>query len=147
MSACKFLFSHNMPSSKGKILGTFRYASIEWALRNLPDDLGSLISRMALGLEEPRVTYRHLILNPSERFGPDWHCDGQQKEDEIHRLWTWGGPPTLGKNGEVLLSGNVWEYSGTFLHKGQAVHRPTLRTIIRVSQTKMICRNLWQFGR
>lgn len=125
-------------------MGSFRYASMGFACRNLPLDIVLLIEAMSEGIEDPRITYHCQVLDSGERFGHGrWHCDGREEPEEVHRLLTVGGKPTLGKNGQELYSGTVWEYSGAFEHKAQPVTETCMRLMIRVSKTAMKYRNHW----
>jgi len=142
------------PSLEGLPIGSFRYASQAFVRRNLPAHMVDLFEKMSEGIEEPRLTYHfrflwkiaaeeHGRINKS-RFGHGrWHCDGREDPDEIHRLLTIGGVPTLGRDGTVLHAGTVWEYSGAYEHRAQAVEESCWRLMMRVSETNMIYRNHW----
>ena len=41
--------------------------------------------------------------------------------DEIHRLVIFGGESTLGIDGRELFTEHLWEFSGDYIHKSQAV--------------------------
>ena len=126
-------------------MGTFRYASLAFAQRNLPPEVVEVIERMAEGLTAPRVTYRFLPLKKGEATGNlDWHCDGQQKATEIHRLLCIGTEDTEGHD-RILERGFVWEYDGSYLHRPAPTEKEeTTRLLLRVSQTEMLTRNFWQ---
>lgn len=129
----------------GAPAGTFRYASLSFARNNLPADVLAVLETMALGLVEPRVTYRYVALLQGKALGnPDWHCDGQQKLEEVHRLLCLGTEDTEGYGGTILTRGWVWEYDGAYLHRPLPTDEPsTMRFLLRVSQTKMLPRNYW----
>jgi hypothetical protein len=128
-------------------VGTFRYTSLGFALLNVPLDVCRVVQRMAEGLAEPRVTYRYVSLRKGEALGNlGWHCDGQQKETEIHRLLCIGPEGTMGEGDVLLQSGMVWEYDGHYSHRPIRASQDTMRFLLRVSQTKMPVRNFWSVG-
>lgn len=132
------------PSLEGLPIGSFRYASQAFVRRNLPTHMVELFEKMSGGIEEPRLTYHFRFLEPEGRFGHGrWHCDGREEPDEIHRLLTIGGVPTLGRDGTVLHAGTVWGYSGAYEHRARAIEESCWRLMLRVSETNMIYRNHW----
>lgn len=139
------------PSLEGLPIGSFRYAELRFPRRTLPPEIVELFEKMSEGIEEPRLTYHFQHLEVGGRFGHGrWHCDGREEPDEIHRLLTIGGEPTIGlpqslKGSEqiALHAGTVWEYSGAFLHRAQPVKESCWRLMMRVSKTNMLYRNHW----
>ena len=141
-SAIKLQEYTNIPSDIP--IGQFKYSSLSFAYRHLPDTLYPLLKIMTEGLINPRITYRYSYLLKGEGFGHcKYHLDGLEKPDEIPRLITQGGLPTLGENAQVLTANNIWEFSGTYSHRAQPTDRDTWRLMIRVSQTAMKYRNHW----
>lgn len=126
-------------------MGTLRYASKAFAKHTLPPEIMSVVDRMAKGIACPRITYRYEFLRSGEMFGHGrMHYDGREEEDEVHRLLTIGGVPTLGGDNQILRAGTVWEYSGRYLHQARPVEEDTMRLLIRVSRTSMLYRDHWQ---
>lgn len=100
---------------------------------------------MSDGIVKPRITYILKDLIAGERFGHgQWHKDGFGTEDEIHRLLTFNGNPTEGRDGTVLSQGRVWEFSGDYEHRAVKTDRDCLRLLIRISQSKIPFRNRWE---
>lgn len=142
----KQLFSVR-PDLVGLPYGKFMYASRGFASRNLPEHLLEIVEKMAEQIPAPRVSYQFKLLQTGEKFGHGrMHCDGRQTEDELHRLLTVGGVPTLGEDGTVLSEGTVWEYSGRYRHQARPVAEDTFRLLLRVSKTQMPFRDHWIFS-
>ena len=142
MSAKAIFQAH--PSLEGLPVGSFRYSELRFVQRSLPPEIVALFEKMSDGIKEPRLTYHFRFLEPEGRFGHGrWHCDGREEPEEIHRLLTIGGVPTLGRDGTVLHAGTVWEYSGAYRHKARPVKDSCWRLMMRVSKTNMIYRNHW----
>ena len=132
------------PSLEGLPIGSFRYAEMRFIRRSLPPEIVELFEKMSEGISEPRLTYHFQHLETGGRFGHGrWHCDGREEADEIHRLLTIGGVPTLGEGGAVLHAGTVWEYSGAYKHRARPVKDSCWRLMMRVSKTNMMYRNHW----
>jgi hypothetical protein len=132
------------PDLRGLPMGSFHYACRQFAQRHLPEEIMDLFGRMSEGIEEPRLTYHLRFLRPKERIGHGrWHCDGREDPDEIHRLLTIGGVPTLGHGGAVLHAGTVWEYGGAYRHMARPAEKLGIRLMMRVSKTSMFYRNVW----
>lgn len=124
--------------------GSFRYGSAYFAEKGLTPKLWDLVEKMAVGIEDPRVTYRYELLPAGHVFGHGrFHGDGTQNPGEIHRLLTFGGEPTEGENGVLLFGGTVWEYGGDYQHRALPARVSSHRLMLRVSQTLVACRNFW----
>lgn len=122
--------------------GIIKYSRLDFAKIHLPENVISLLEMMAADIKDPRISYQCKILRKGELFGHGrWHCDGREKEDEIHRLLTVGGQPTEGENGFILAPNIVWEYSGIYKHRARPTHEACKRLMLRVSQTEMPFRN------
>jgi len=126
--------------------GRLNYATLGFCESELPPELFDLVGRMAEGLADPLVTYDCRPLVPGEHFGHGrWHRDSRGRATDVHRLLSWGGPPTEGEGGVLLSPGTVWQYPGTFLHRSLPTDTTTLRILIRVSQADgMRQRNFWR---
>jgi hypothetical protein len=120
-----------------------KYCSLQWLEKRLelPDFLYIILE----DIKEPRITFWHERLKTGEGFGhKKFHLDGMGKSDEIHRLITFNGQPTLGEDGLELTSNHVWEFSGDYSHKAQSTLNDCNRLLIRVSKTELNYRNYWQ---
>ncbi len=140
------LFKRMPPLERWCPMGQLNYVSRRFAQKALSDseELLELIERMSVGIEEPRITYRCRPLVPGMVFGHGrWHFDGRGEDGEIHRLVTFGGTPTEGKDGAVLSAGIVWEYSGKYQHRARPAEASCVRLLIRVSKTNMLFRDHW----
>lgn len=133
------------PKLEGLPVGNFRYATVPFAVENLPPALLPLATRMMDGFATPSVSYQYEMLREGRCFGHGrFHKDGLRRPSERHRILTIGGRPTLGEDGSLLTAGTVWEYRGDFVHRAQVALEDTWRLMLRVSDSEIRPRDYWR---
>lgn len=128
-------------------IGCFKYCSSSWVektLKDFPETL-QLIKELSEGFSHPRISYIYRKLKAAEQFGHGrMHKDAYGLEDEIHRLVTFNGTPTLGEDGTILYANNVWEFNGFYYHQARPADCDCDRLLLRVSLTEMPFRDRWE---
>lgn len=139
-----------IPDLEGAVLGEFKYSSRLFAARVLSKPLLDLADQMADGLNTKRVfySYTYLPVEMIHKGTTKFHKDGRRRQRDLHRILTYGGPPTIGREGEVLTPGTVWEYTGEFWHRAPTPDESSesdlpVRLMLRVSETSGAYTDRW----